>query len=201
MKDDWRIQIEVEEEHAAGLLERLGLNLGEDARTLAEELEGRRLAVSRDDETIFVYAGSRADAERARAIVEAELRELGAKASVGRIEHWLADEERWDDEPSVQPDPLEEEALEHGFAPWEVRIETETPQAADELADRLEREGHGVVHRHRFVLVGAASEQQARALARRLHGEVEAGGELVYEALPQNPFALFGGLGGTGTPL
>jgi hypothetical protein len=200
MRDDWRIRIEVEEEHAEGLLERLGLNLGSDARELAQELAGRRLAVSRDGETIFVYAGSPAEAERAQAVVEAELREAGAEARVSRIEHWLADEERWNDEPA-QPDALEEEALEHGFAPWEVRVQTSTPQAAAELADRLESEGHGVVRRHTFILVGAASEEAARELAERLHGQVEAGGELVYAAVPQNPFAVFGGLGGTGTPL
>ena len=29
----------------------------------------------------------------------------------------------------------------------------------------------------------------------RVHGQVEPGGELVYEVQPQNPFAVFGGLG------
>ena len=65
MNDDWRIRVDLEEEHAEGLLERLGLDLGSEARKLAEELEGRRLVVSRDDETLFIYAGSRAEAERA----------------------------------------------------------------------------------------------------------------------------------------
>jgi hypothetical protein len=74
VNDDWRIRIEVEEEHAGGLLERLGLELSSDARELANELEGRRLAVSRDGGVVFVYAGSRAEAERGREVVEAELR-------------------------------------------------------------------------------------------------------------------------------
>jgi hypothetical protein len=52
-----------------------------------------------------------------------------------------------------------------------------------------------------YVIGGASWEVEARDLARRLHGEVEAGGEAVWEVLPQNPFAVFGGLGGTGTPL
>src|SRR5436190_21280910 len=82
MSDDWRIRIDVEEEHGHGLLDRLGLDLSSEARELAEELEGRRLVVSRDDETIFVYAGSREEAERASAIVEAELREAGAPGTV-----------------------------------------------------------------------------------------------------------------------
>ena len=200
MNDDWRIKIEVTEEHAPSLLERLGLELGSEARELAKELEGRRLAVSREDETIFVYAGSRAEAERARAVIEAELRETRIEATVGEVEHWLVDEDRWDDEPREEFE-AEREVLEHGVAPWEVRIETASSDAAAELADRLEREGHGVVRRHRYILVGASSEEEARKMATRLHGQVEAAGELVYEVLPQNPFVVFGGLGGTGTPL
>jgi hypothetical protein len=200
VKDDWRIRVDVEEEHADGLLERLGLDLGSEARKLAEELEGRRLVVSRDDDTLFVYTGSRAEAERARAVIEAELRETGARGRVAPIEHWLADEDRWDDEPP-QEFEAEQDVLEQGLSPWEVRLEATSPEQAEALASELEAEGHGVVRRHRYVLVGAASEHEARALAKRLHGQAEASGELVYETLPQNPFAVFGGLGGTGTPL
>ena len=200
MRDDWRIRIDVAEEHADGLLERLGLDLGSEARKLAEELKGRRLAVSRDDETIFVYAGSRNEAETARSIIEAELRDDDAEARIGQIEHWLADEDRWDDEPPEEFEP-EHEVLEQGHAPWEVRVEAGSPHEAEELARRLTGEGYGVLRRHTYVLVGASSEEEAHDLAKRLHGEAEASGELVYEALPQNPFAVFGGLGGTGTPI
>ena len=45
------------------------------------------------------------------------------------------------------------------------------------------------------VLVGTASKEDAEALAARLHGEVEPGGELVWEAVAGNPFAIFGGMG------
>jgi hypothetical protein len=200
VNDDWRIRVDLEEEHAEGLLERLGLDLGSEARKLAEDLEGRRLVVSRDDDTLFVYAGSRLEAEQARAIVEAEFRELGAEARVGPIEHWLAEEDRWDDEPS-QEFEAEREVIEQGLSPWEVRLETDSPEQADALARELEAEGHGVVRRDRYVLVGAASEEEARGLAKRLHGQAEASGELVYETLPQNPFVIFGGMGGSGTPL
>ena len=200
MNDDWRIRIELEEEHAEGLLDRLGLDLGSEARNLADELQGRRLVVSRDGETLFVYAGSRAEAERAYDVIEAQLREDGAEARVGRIEHWLAEEDRWDDEPP-QEFEAEQDVLEQGLSPWEVRLETASPQQAEALARDLEAEGHGVVRRDRYVLVGAASEDEARQLAKRLHGEAEASGELVYETLPQNPFVIFGGMGGSGTPL
>jgi len=66
---------------------------------------------------------------------------------------------------------------------------------AAKLADELEQEGYDVSRRWRYLIVGAASEEQARELARRGHGEVEPGGEVVWEVAPQNPFALFGGLG------
>jgi hypothetical protein len=200
VNDDWRIRVDVAEEHAEGLLERLGVDLGSEARTLAEELEGLRLLVSRDDETIFVYAGSPVEAEAARRMVEAELREAEIDARVGPIEHWLADQDRWDDEPP-QEFGAEDEVLEQGLAPWEVRVKTGSPHEAEELARRLEDEGHGVLRRHAYLLVGASTEEEARALAERLHGQAEGSGELVWETLPQNPFVIFGGLGGSGTPL
>ncbi|HZT54211.1 MAG TPA: hypothetical protein VE995_07495 [Gaiellaceae bacterium] len=192
-RDDWRIRVELDEE-PGGFLERLGLDLGSRARELAHELAAERLAVSRQGDTLFVYASSGHQAAHARDIVEAELREAGIEARLVRVEHWLADEERWDDEP---PQPRwEEEVVAHGYAPWEVRIACASHEEADALADRLEREGRQVVRRWRFVLVGAASREEAEELAQALHGEVEPGGELVYEVMPHNPFAIFGGIGG-----
>jgi hypothetical protein len=198
-RDDWRIRIEIEDEQAQGLLERLGLALSDEASELAQELEKRRLAVSYDDDEVFVYASSRAEAERARAVIQAELRDLRVAAVTGPVEHWLEDDDRWDDEP---PDETwEEEELERGYAPWEVRISCESHRAARELAEQLEQEGYSVERRWRHLIVGAASKEEADALAARLHGEVEPGGELVWETVPGNPFAIFGGLGGSGTPL
>src|SRR3989304_5541218 len=43
------------------------------------------------------------------------------------------------------------------------------------LARRLESDGVPVVRRHTFLLVGAANEDEARALAERLRGEAPAG--------------------------
>ena len=192
-EDDWRIRIEVEEEHAAGLLERLAGELGSEARELAEELKERRLAVSRDDETLFVYADTRAEAEQAYKVIEAELQENGIKARTSQVEHWLDEEDRWDDEPPGET--WEEEELERGFAPWEVRVECPSRQEARDLAARLEAEGYKPERRFQYLIVGAATREDAEALATRLHGEVEPGGELVYETRPANPFAIFGGLG------
>jgi hypothetical protein len=195
MKDDWRIRIELQEEqHAETLLGRLGLDLGsDDAKRLAEELEGRRLAVSQDGNELFVYASSPAEAERARGIVEAELADEGIEAQTSAVERWLPDEERWSGEPPAET--WEEEEIERGYAPWEVRVERESHAEADKLADELEQDGYDVVRRWRYLIVGTASEEEARELAQRVHGEVEPGGEVVWEVMPQNPFAIFGGLG------
>ena len=195
MSDDWRIRIEPREAaHAETLLGRLGFDLGSDeAKRLARELEGHRLAVSRDDDMIFVYAESQPEAEQARQIVEAELEDEAIEADV-EVERWLHDAERWSNEPPQET--WEQEELDRGFAPWEVRVERESHDEAEKLADELEREGYDVVRRWRYVIVGAGSEEDARKLAQRLHGEAEPGGEVVWEVTPQNPFSVFGGLGG-----
>ena len=195
MADLWRIRIELEEEqHAHGLLERLGLELGAEARELARELAERRLAVSRDGSELFVYASSRAAADQAHAVIEAELRDEGIEARESRIEHWLADEERWDDE--QKGETWEEEELDRGYAPWEVRIRLSSRVEAHALAEQLEAEGYRPARSAQFLIVGCSSKEDAEALAERVHGEVEPGGELVWETVPGNPFAIFGGLGG-----
>ncbi|HEV7134068.1 MAG TPA: SPOR domain-containing protein [Gaiellaceae bacterium] len=198
-QDDYRIRIEVDDEQAGGLLERLGLELSDEAASLARKLEQRRLVVSRDGDEVFVYAASPDAAESARSVVQALLGDLDVAAVTGPVEHWLEDEERWNDEPPS--DTWEEEELEHGRAPWEVRVECTSHAAARELADRLEQDGFRVERRWRYLIAGTASREDADALAARVHGEVEPGGGLVWETVPGNPFAVFGGLGGSGTPV
>src|SRR3989442_13615819 len=90
-RDDWRIRIELGEQ-ADSLIERL---THADARELAEELEEERLAVSRDDDTVFVYTGSRAQAEQARTVAEAELAHEGIETHKVRLKHWLNAEDPW----------------------------------------------------------------------------------------------------------
>jgi hypothetical protein len=198
MADDWRIHIEVGAE-ADGLLERLGDALGGEAAELAGELEKRRLAVSRDGDELFVYAGSRAEAERALDVIAAVLQAEKIEAKTSAIEHWLDAEDRWDDEPPGET--WEEEELERGYAPWEVRVTLPSHREARALAETLEGEGYSVDRRWRYLIVGTASKEDAETLAGRVHGEVEPGGDLVWETVPGNPFAVFGGLGSAGTPV
>src|SRR5207248_2980725 len=83
---------------------------------------------------------------------------------------------------------------ERALAPWEVRVECRSRQEARDPADRLAAEGYKPERRFHYLIVGTATREDADALAARLHGEVEPGGELVYETGPANPFAIFGGL-------
>lgn len=199
-EDDWRIRIEVGDEGPIEtLLGRIGLDLGSEARHLARELEGHRLAVSRDGDALFVYAGTQALAQQALAVIQTELREEGIEARTSEIERWLDEEERWSGE--ADSPTFEEELLADGLAPWEVRVECPTRQEAERLAAELEAEGYGVARRFRYVIAGTETREDAEALARRLHGDVEPSSALVWETIPQNPFAYFGGLGGSGTPL
>ncbi len=190
--DDYRIRIDIEDEHAGGLLERLHLGLSDEAADIARELESRRLVVSRDGDEIFVYAGSLAEAESARSVIQSELRDKGIAAVTSSVEHWIDEEDRWDDEPPGET--WEEEELDRGYAPWEVRVECPSREEAHKLAEQLEAEGYKPQRSFHYLVVSTATREDADALAERLHGDVEAGGEVVWETTPQSPFAIFGGL-------
>ena len=191
--DDWRITIEVE--GAKDVAGRLSGDLSAEAQELADDLKGRRLSVSVDDETLFIYCNSQADAEKARAVVEAELNANGMTASTSKVEHWLDAEERWDDEAPTET--WEQEELDEGYAPWEVRVKCSSTETAKDLAEQLETEGYKPLRQSHLLIVGAASHEDAEALATRLHGKLEVGGEVVLEAQTeaflQNPFRYFGG--------
>jgi hypothetical protein len=192
-QDDWRVRVELPDEAGAeDFLGRLGLRQSE-AEELADELREHRLAVSQDGNTVFVYASTGMQAEQAGRIVESELQDAGVTPSRFVTERWLREDERWNDEPE-QPD-VEEDLIERGYAPWEVRVEAASLREAHDLAEALRAEGYDVSRTFTYVIAGAGSRGEAVELARRVHGEVEPGGELVYEVQPQNPFAVFGGLG------
>jgi len=192
--DDWRLRIEVEgADDQTAFVERLRHGLGLEARELARALAENHVVVSRNDNDLFIYADSQAQAAQARAIVEAELREHDLKATLSQVEHWLEAEDRWDNEP--EDATWEETALAEGYAPWEVRVTCRSHREATELADRLESEGYRPVRRWTFLIIGAATRDEAESLAQRLDGEVEAGGAVAWsEALDSGvvrPFVIF----------
>ncbi len=192
--EDWRVRVELEGPQELGtFLDRMRHGLGLEARELAEALTEEHLVVSRDGNELFVYTGSRAQARHAREVIGAELREHGLAAEVSLVEHWLSAEERWDNEPASET--WEEELAAQGWAPWEVRVTCRSHREAVALADRLEAEGLQPVRRWNYLIVGTDTREDAETLAQRLHGEVGAGGALVWsETLDSGvvrPFSLF----------
>lgn len=216
MAEDWRVTIALENADSAGRL-RAALHAHEAEAESAEQL-GNRVAVSGSDDHIFLYADSETAARHAEQIARELLASHELKGSL-KLDRWHPDEEAWEDASVPLPSTDAEREAEHerleqqeeaesratGLAEWEVRIELGSRDDANAFADQLEREGFdSVVRRWTYVLVGTASEDDARALAERLQGEAPAGatievepaGGQVWQLLPTNPFAVFGGLAG-----
>jgi hypothetical protein len=214
MAEDWRVTVDFEDEgEGAQLAERLAA-----IELAAEERDrlGDRVVVSRDGPRVFLYADTEERARAALATVTWHLEAEGRQA-VSSVDRWHPVEQEWKDGSVPLPRTEEEVRAEHERqqereaaesrererAAWEVRVELADHEETESLAERLESRGIPVVRRYTFLLVGAANEDEARMLADELSREapsgsrieVEPGGGLVWEVMPSNPFALFGGLG------
>jgi hypothetical protein len=214
MNDDWRVQVTCPTTATAANLSEL-LREGDFQHEL-QDTAGERVVVSLDGHELFLYAGERAQAEKA---VEA-VRSLVAKPGVTvrtELRRWHPVSEEWVDADLPLPDSETAVAAEHSemiaqerteqahlkYAEWEVRISAGSHREAIELSDRLRQQGITNMRRWRYLLVGAADEDAANALAERVRGiagdsakvEVEASSAVVEAEMPGNPFSVFGGLG------
>jgi hypothetical protein len=212
--EDWRVTATLDEnEHVNGLLRALHERQVRDE--LRDEL-GDRVAVSGEGEHVFLYADTEAAARGAEKVVRQVVGEHEMRADL-KLDRWHHLEEEWVDASVPLPQTDEEKRAEHerleqeetaesqqsGLATWEVRVELPSHHEASALADRLKQEDQPVVRRWTYLLVGANNEDDANALAKRLSDEVpaarvhvEPGGGMAWQLAPQNPFAIFGGLGG-----
>jgi hypothetical protein len=213
--DDWRLRVDLRDENFARLLTtRL------DNPQLQHDLSAAfhdRVIVSRDGAEVFLYAGTREQAEKAGEAVASELRRGKWTADVD-LRRWHPAAEEWEDpdKPLPADDAAKlaehealmarerEEALRSGNPEFEVRVDLPSRHDAVELSERLRREGLPTVHRWRYVLVGATDEDSAKALAERIRAETPTGGRVAVEGTwakayaerPPSPFAVLGGLGG-----
>jgi hypothetical protein len=215
MNDEWRLQIDLHDEgHALPLTEHL------DAYELEHELSGAfhdRVVVSRDGGQVFLYAGSRQQAEAALELLGTLAGQHGWTFE-SELSHWHPEALGWEDAdaPSPEPDAVEEgrhrariaaerKTLEETGEPeFEVRVDFASHADAVHFAEVLRAEGLPAVRRWKYLVVGAADEDQAKALAARIEAEAPVGSEVAAEGSgrvawaerPPNPFAVFGGLGG-----
>jgi hypothetical protein len=214
--DDFRIKVEFEDE---GRIFHFGRSLRE--REFEQELReqlGDSVIVTRDGSEVFLYASSSEQARAAERAVREELEEQQVDADVSPVERWHPVEERWEDASVPLPQTDEEVAAEHarqeareaqetreqGYAEWQVRVDLPTHRDAVELAERLEAEGISpLVRRWKYILIGTATDDEARALAERIRAEAppdaevkaEPSAAIGWELTGQNPFATFGGFG------
>jgi hypothetical protein len=212
--DDWRLQIDFRDDGVADALrDRL------DARELEHDLSEAfhdRVIVSRNETTIFLYAGDKEQAEKALDLVVRLTDEDEEEVTID-FRRWHPLSLEW--EPADQPLPEDEaarvtehqeriakerqETEEQGYPRYEVQVEMPSWGEADDLADRLRSDGLQAVRRWRVVLVGAADEDAAKMLSERIRGEVPTGTPVavagtLYEAEDdvRKPFAFLGGLAG-----
>jgi len=216
MADDFRLKVEFGDE---GSLLHFGRSLREREfeKDLREQL-GDGVVISRDGPQVFLYASTLEQARAAERAVREELDQLGVEADVSPVLRWHPVEERWDDASVPLPETDEEveaerrrreqqdakEAQELGYAEWQVRVDLPGHRDAVKLADRLEQEGiKPVVRRWKYLLIGTATEDDARALAERIRAEApkeadvtaETSSTIGWETTSNNPFAPFGGFG------
>lgn len=214
MNDDWRLQIDFRDD---GILDSLHDRL--DAEELELDLSRAfhdKVIVSRNGTTVFLYAGDRKQSELARGEVERFARENDEEIEID-FSRWHPLSQEW--EPADKPLPEDaaaraeehqariakerQETEEQGYPQYEVQVELPSRDEAHRFAERLRDEGLPTVHRAHYVLVGAADEEAAEALADRIRGEAPAGSKVAVQGTFKeiaddfpNPFAFLGGLGG-----
>ncbi|MDQ3724400.1 MAG: hypothetical protein M3335_00680 [Actinomycetota bacterium] len=211
--DDWRLQIDFVAENAVDALQDR-LDAEELEHDLSEAFQDR-VIVSRNDTCLFLYAGDREQAERAQTLVEKLAREDEEEIEID-FRRWHPLSELWEPADKPMPDEPDEERAERqiaierelketeergGHPLFEVRIDLSSREEAERFADHLRAEGLPVVHRWKFLLVGAIDEDHARELADRIRAEAPAGSQVVAQGTLQStyakicqPFAFLGGL-------
>ena len=214
MNDDWRVQVDfVAEGRADALHDRL------DAAELEHDLSNAfhdRVIVSRNGTTIFLYAGDREQAEKARDLVARLTAEDEEEVEID-FRRWHPVSLEW--EPADEPLPEDaaaraaehqkkiakerEETEEQGYPRYEVQVELPSREEADAFADRFRAEGLPTVRRWDVVLVGAADEDAAAALAERVRAEVPPGTKVAVAGTLQEaeddlpgPFAILRSIAG-----
>jgi hypothetical protein len=215
MSDDWRVTVDLEDERpVADFVERV-----QAVEVEGEVLErlGERVVVSHSSDRLFFYADTEEAAREVERLVGPLLSEHGLVDATVEVTRWHPVEEDWRDASVPLPEDPEgiaaeraryearerQEARERGWTDFEVRAELPGHRETVAFARRLESEGIPVVRRWTYLLVGAATFEEAEALAGRLREEAppgtrviaEGSGALAWETGDGGGLAFLGGLG------
>jgi len=153
MNDEWRLQVDPRDpKHAQALTERL------EARELKHDLSEAfhdRVIVSRDDTRVFLYAGSREQAESAHELILKLAQEHGWDMDLD-LKRWHPTAEDWEDPDKALPEAGEARSAEHealmaaerkqteerGYPEFEVRANLPSRHDALHFAERLHSAGY-----------------------------------------------------------
>src|SRR6201994_1222918 len=153
MDDDWRLQINLEDEGKVGEIAD-HLRSSELEHELSTDL-GKRVILSHEGETIYLYAGDRDQLEKARPPVEKYLDSKGWKADFD-LRHWHKEADEWESPDAPEPTTAaekeaeherrieiedEETAEHHGTAAYEVSAKFSSNKEAHRFAEKLKAEG------------------------------------------------------------
>jgi hypothetical protein len=202
--NDWRVTVTLHDPaHTERALESLHEHEVEhDARRRL----GHRVAVSVDGPRIFLYAGTENAAREAEQVARELTKQHGLSADFA-LDRWHPIEEEWENADAALPQTAEQREAEHqrleedetresgeyGYPQWEVRIEMPSRHAAEELAGRLQAEGHPVVRRWTLLVLGADNSDDADALAQAVKQEAPADAKVETAELgPLLPFTQIG---------
>jgi hypothetical protein len=215
VNDDWRLRVSFQQaedaNRASGRLEATELE-----RDLVKSLHDR-VIISRDDAELFCYGGTRDQVADVEQSIRSIAGEHGWQPEF-ELRHWHPVAEEWEDPDAPLPSTdaerqaeraeamkdEREQSASQGFPEFEVRVQCHSHADAIELSEKLKQEGVPHVRRWKYILVGAADEDSAGALAERLRGEAPAGStatvegnmRAVYAERPTSAYVTFPGLGG-----
>jgi hypothetical protein len=122
-EQDWRLEAELDVEHAGGALGNLiGRFHGPNFVKEVKEQVPHDVVITHDGQLLFAYAGAQETLAKARGLIEEILRHDGVDASI-RVSHWDEAHERWDqvDPPASDEARRAEEAAERDGAAIETR--------------------------------------------------------------------------------
>jgi len=165
--EEWRVEANLDDErHGHPLSERLrALDLDDEAR----ERLGGRVIVTRDGPQLYLYAASADGAREAERVIRELVGEEDLTADV-TVTRWDPAAEEW--VPASEPIGERRATARAPDHDWFVLVAPPEHHDVAALAEQLRAEGHPVDRRWRYLVIGAASEEDANAVAERVRSEL-----------------------------
>lgn len=202
MADDWRVTVSFSDAaHARKAVQAIREHHGGDD---VRHGLGDSVAVSADGPHLFLYAATEDAAHAAGQVLSEVLIQHQLAATEFALDRWHPDEQDWEDAGVPMPvsdgqlaaerqrlmDYQSQQSAVAGRAGWQVRVELPSHRQAVELAGRLRAGGHPVIRRWRYLILGAANEDEATALAGVIAQHTPADVSICTQANPDGPFGI-----------